>query len=66
MILIRDLFLHCRSSRPSSRAGSMSQYDPNETYYRQGMMPYMQQQYMQQQYMQQQYAMMNPLQYQVP
>jgi hypothetical protein len=44
----------------------MSQYDPNETYYRQGMMPYMQQQYMQQQYMQQQYAMMNPLQYQVP
>ena len=33
----------------------MSQYDPNETYYRQGMMPYMQQQYMQQQPMTQPY-----------
>jgi hypothetical protein len=52
-----------RSSRPSSRAGSVSHYDPNESVYGRGMQGNMA--YFQHQMMQQQLAMMNPLQYQI-
>ena len=52
-----------RSSRPASRAGSVSHYDPNESVYGRGMQGSMA--YFQHQLMQQQLAMMNPLQYQV-
>lgn len=53
-----------RSSRPASRAGSVSHYDPNESMYGRGMSG-SNMAYFQQQMMQQQLAMINPLQYQL-
>lgn len=52
-----------RSSRPASRAGSVSHYDPNESLYSRGASGNLA--FFQQQLLQHQLAMMNPLQYQL-